>query len=147
MGMFSSTITGLSPKTKYYYNVYAKNAVDTSVGIPANFTTESGSGSSCSLSVKKSQSPTYNGNEATVYGKITSDCEITRWGIVVGVSNSSPSLDNYDAIQNNDGSPYSNDISVTITGIPSLTTIYYRFYVVNSQNKVAYSESDYLIVY
>lgn len=149
MGMFSSTITALSPKTKYYYNVYAQNAVGISYGIPANFTTESGSGSgsSCSLSVKKSKAPTYNGNEATVYGKITSDCEIIRWGIVVGLSNSSPSLDNYDAIQNYEGSPYSNDVSVTITGIPNLTMIYYRFYVVNSQNKVAYSESDFLLVY
>ncbi len=149
MGMFSSTITGLSPKTKYYYNVYAQNGVDISYGIPNNFTTESGSGSgtSCSQSVKISQPPTYSGNEATVYGKITSDCEITRWGIVVGLSNSSPSLDNYDAILNNDGSPYSNDISLSITNIPSLTMIYYRFYIVNSQNKVAYSASDYLIVY
>lgn len=146
-GMFSSTITGLSPKTKYYYNVYAKNAVDISYGIPANFTTESGSGSSCSQSVKISQPPTYNGNEATVYGRITSDCEITRWGIVVGLSNSAPSLDNYDAILNNNGSPYSNDISLTVTDIPSLTMIYYRFFVVNSQNKVAYSESNYLVVY
>ena len=38
-GAFTSSITGLSPNTKYYVNAYATNSVGTSYGTETNFTT------------------------------------------------------------------------------------------------------------
>jgi len=144
-GQFSCELTNLEPSTKYYARAYAKNmngpAYDnTSI----NFKTSNGT-----PAVTIAQQPTYNGSTATVYGRITSDggANITNYGVVYSTVNSNPSIDSYQAVQMEEGAPITNDFTFTVTNVPSGTMIYYRFFVVNSLEKIAYSSSGYLLNY
>ena len=144
-GQYNCELTGLTPSTKYYARAYAKNANGTVYDYTSiNFKTANGT-----PAVTIAQQPTYNGNTATVYGRITSDggADITNYGVLYSTVNSSPSIEpgNYQAAQMEEGAPITNDFSFTVTGLPSGTMVYYRFFVVNSLDKIAYSTSSYLI--
>ena len=147
-GEYSCELTGLDPSTTYYARAYA---INTSSSEPAyddyniKFKTTDGM-----PSVIISQQPTYNGNNATIYGKITSDggVDIVYYGAVLSRTNTQPSIDDREVIINQEGNPSSNDITFTLNNIPSGTMLYYRFYVVNSLANVAYSPSSgYVVCY
>ena len=145
-GQFSCTLTGLTPSTNYYARAFAQNSSGggPSYGTSVSFKTTNGK-----PSVTIAQQPTYSGNNATVYGRITSDggADITEYGVVVSRITSSPSIDNYEMIANDTGAPISNDFTFTLTNLPTNTMIYYSFYVINSLGKVAHSSSGYVITY
>lgn len=144
IGQFSCEITNLDPSTTYYARAYARNANGIAYGSAISFKTTNGM-----PAVTISQQPTYNGNSATVYGQITSDggADILYYGVVLSRVSQSPSIDNREAILTEEGAPITNNISFTITNIPSGSMFYYRFYVVNSLAKVAYSSSGYIMGY
>ena len=143
-GQFNCQLTGLTPSTKYYYCAYAKNANGVAYGSSLNFTTTNGM-----PSIIITQSPTYSGNDATLYGRITSDggANIEYYGVVYSRSNTQPTIENREAIQYQEGAPFTDDFTFSVTNVPSGTMIYYRFFVVNTLAKVAYSSSDYILKY
>lgn len=144
-GQYNCNLTGLSPSTKYYARAYARNINGIEYDYAAiNFTTTNGM-----PSIIISQQPAYNGSNVTVYGQITSDggADIEYYGVVISRTNSQPSIDNKEGILYQEGNPITNDISFNFTNLPSGTMIYYRFFVVNTLAKVAYSSSSYLLYY
>ena len=144
-GQYSCELTDLEPATKYYARAYAINASGTAYDYSSiDFKTTSGM-----PAISIAQQPTYSGNNATLYGKITSNggVNIKEYGVVLGLTNQTPSIDNYDAIISDTGNPISNDITFNVINIPSGKMIYYRFFVINELNKVAYSSSGYIMTY
>lgn len=143
-GQYNCELTNLNPSTTYYACAYAKNTNDITYGSPINFKTSNGM-----PTITIARQPTYSGNNATLYGKITSNggVDIKEYGVVLGKTNQTPSIDNYDAIISDTGNPISNEITFDIINIPTGTMIYYRFFVINELNKVAYSSSSYILVY
>ena len=142
-GQYNCELTNLTPSTKYYARAYAKNENGLEYDYTSiNFTTTNGM-----PAIKISQQPTYSGNSATVYGLITSDggANIVRYGVVISRTNSQPSIENNEGSIDEEGQPMTNDISYTFTSIPTATMFYYRFYVMNSIGKIAYSSSGYVI--
>ncbi len=142
IGQFNCELTNLSPSTTYYVRAYAKNTNGIVYGTAISFKTTNGM-----PSVRILQQPTYNGNNATLYGEITSNggADIEYYGVVYGRTNSMPSIENKDAIQYLEGNPLSNTITFNVTNIPSGAMIYYRFFVVNSLANTAYSSTGYIL--
>ncbi len=145
IGQFNCVLTGLNPSTKYYARAYAVNAN----GIVYDYTSINFKTSNGMPSVTIAQQPTYSGSTATIYGRITSDggANITNYGVVYSTVNTTPSIDNYQAVQMEEGAPITNDFTFTVTNVPSGTMIYYRLFVVNSLDKIAYSSGGYLLNY
>lgn len=144
-GQYNCELTGLTPSTKYYARAYAKNANGIVYDNTAiNFTTTNGM-----PSIVITQQPTYNGSDATLYGRITSDggANIEYYGVVYSRSNTQPTIENREAIQYQEGAPFTDDFTFSVTNVPTGTMLYYRFFVVNSLAKVAYSSSGYLLRY
>lgn len=144
-GQYNCELTGLTPSTKYYARAYAKNANGIVYDNTAiNFTTTNGM-----PSIIITQEPTYNGSDATLYGRITSDggANIEYYGVVYSRSNTQPTIENREAIQYQEGAPFTDDFTFSVTNVPTGTMLYYRFFVVNSLAKVAYSSSGYLLRY
>ena len=141
-GQYSCNLTNLEPSTTYYACAYAENTNGITYGTYISFKTSNGM-----PKVSILQQPTYSGKNATVYGEITSDggADIVYYGVVISRTNTMPSIENKESILNNEGAPITNNITFTFTNVPSMTMIYYRFYVVNSLAKVAYSDSGYLL--
>lgn len=146
-GQFSCQLTNLNPSTKYYARAYAINEN----GISYDYTNVTFTTSNGMPAITIAQQPTYSGSTATVYGRITSDggANITHYGVVYSTVNSSPGIEsgNHQLAQMEEGAPITNDISFTVINVPTGTMIYYRFFVVNSLDKIAYSSSGYLISY
>lgn len=142
IGQFNCELTNLSPSTTYYARAYAKNVNGIIYGSAISFKTTNGMPA---VSILKS--PTYNGNSATLYGEITSTggVDIEYYGVVYSRTNSMPSIENKDAIQFLEGNPLSSTITFNVTNIPSGTMLYYRFFVVNSLAKTAYSSTGSLV--
>lgn len=142
IGQFNCELTNLSPSTKYYARAYAKNANGIAYGTSINFKTTDGM-----PAVRILQQPTYNGNNATLYGEITSNggVDIEYYGVAYSRTNTMPSIENKEAIQYLEGNPLSSTITFNVTNIPSGAMIYYRFFVVNSLGKTAYSSAGYIM--
>ena len=142
-GKFSCTVYGLDSHTKYYFNVYARNAIGITYGIPKYATTKDDA-----YFINIYQPPTYSANNATIYGKIDadSDAEIVRYGVVYSTSNQSPSLEDNDKIQEVKGEPHSDIITFEAQQTSDNTMVYYRFYIV-TPTKIMYSLPGNIIRY
>ncbi len=142
-GEYSCELTNLSPSTKYYVTAYAKNKNGIVYGTPIKFTTTDGMPSISIL-----QLPSYGiNNDATVYGKInsTGGVNVEFYGVVFSFTNRLPSIESKDAVIYDEGNPLSNTLTYKVNGIPDGSIIYYRFFIVNSLAKIAYSETGTLV--
>ena len=132
-GVFTSTMTGLSPNTQYYVRAYATNGVGTGYGNEVTFTTVS----SVSLpSVTTSPVSTIMYHAASCGGNVISDggATVTGRGVCWSTSHNPTIADNHTT----DGTGTGNFIS-NITGLSASTTYYIRAYAINSVG-VAYGE-------
>ena len=143
-GQYSCQLVDLEPSTRYYACAYAKNKNGIAYGTPINFKTTDGMPS---ISILKQ--PTYNGQDATLYGQInsTGGVDVVYYGVVLGITNTMPSIENRDAISYAEGNPISNTITFNIKNIPAGSMLYYRFFVVNSLAQVAYSSTGYITAF
>lgn len=140
-GQYSCELTDLEPSTRYYACAYVTNVNGTAYGDPISFTTTDGMPSVAIL-----KEPTYVGDDATVYGKILSDggADIEYYGVLYSLKNTMPSIENHDGRSVQEGNPLTDVITYNLNNIPSGTVVYYRFFVVNSLAKIAYSTTGYV---
>ncbi len=128
-GAFTATITGLSPKTKYYLRAYAINQNGTSYGESRNKTTTSGL-----PSVITNESYESGLDYLVISGSASSESSapITRKGVCWSI-NSNPSVNDGVVVANTSTASF----SCRIDGLQSGTTYYCR----------AFAENSYGIVY
>lgn len=129
-GTFNSTLTDLSPNTKYYVRSYAVNSVGTSYGNEVSFTT---SYADVVLSTGSINNITHN--TATCNASITSKGghTITEKGFCWGAS-SKPTLSNNSITS----SSTSDTFSANISGLSESTTYHIRAYVKTEDGKTFY---------
>ena len=133
IGVFTSTMTGLSPNTQYYVRAYATNGVGTEYGNGVTFTTAS----PVSLpTVTTSPVSTITYHAASCGGNVISDggLPVTSRGVCWSTSHNPTIAENHTT----DGTGTGNFIS-NITGLSASTTYYVRAYAINSVG-VAYGE-------
>jgi len=126
-GSFSSSVTGLTPKTTYYVRAYATNSWGTVYGSQVSFTT----GQEMSVATVVTAAATnVTSTGAIVAGNVVSDgnAAVTERGIVYGTVQG-PTIANK-KISNGTGI---GSFSVNIGGLNSATTYYVRAYAMNSQ--------------
>jgi hypothetical protein len=136
-GIFTDTITGLSPYTTYYYRAYAINAIDTSYGNPDSFTTPG------LATVVNSGKANISYTSATLKGSISADgrAAVTASGIVASTSQD-PGITDADAII-----MYTSPVTAmgafqqTFTGLSHSTTYYFRAFATNMAG-TSYSSQD-----
>jgi uncharacterized protein (TIGR02145 family) len=125
-GVFTSSLTGLTPATLYYVRSYATNAIGTSYGAEISFTT---------LAVAPTLAATtaasaITGTTATSGGNITTDggSAVTARGIVWGTAaNPTTAL----STKTTDGTG-SGTFTSSLTGLTPATTYYVRSYATNA---------------
>lgn len=126
-GIFSSTLTGLTPNTLYYLRAYATNSSETTYGNEVSFKTNI----AYSLATVTTGSATrITSRNAVLGGEVLSDGNSTVFerGICYN-TNQHPTLDNY-KVQMGSGTGTFSD---TLTGLIPCTTYYARAYAINSQ--------------
>lgn len=126
-GVFSNTITGLTPNTTYYARAYAINSKGTAYGSQVTFKTII----SITLATLSTTVPTIlTNNSATMGGTITDDgnATVTDRGICYATTQNPTTANNKVSMGNGIGA-----FSNTITGLVVNTTYYVRAYAVNSQ--------------
>lgn len=125
VGTFTSSITGLSPATSYFYRAYATNSNGTSYGSQNTFTT---SANLPTLTTTSISSITLT--SALSGGNITSDggSSVTARGVIWSTSpNPTVSL----STKTNNG-PGTGSFTSSITSLSGNTTYYVRSYATNS---------------
>jgi len=139
-GIFSSSITGLTSATLYYYRAYATNSNGTAYGTQLTFTT---SASLPSLTTSPVSSITLTSGVSG--GNISSDggASITARGVVWSTS-VNPTIDLITKTNNGTGL---GAFSSNITGLTQNTTYYVRAYATNSAgtqygNQVTFTTSS-----
>lgn len=129
-GTFNSTLTNLSPNTKYYVRSYAVNSVGTSYGNEVSFTT---SYADVVLSTGTIDNITHN--TATCNASITykGGHTITERGFCWGLSSNPTMSDNYIVSTSN-----SDTFSANITELSESTTYHIQAYVKTENGKTFY---------
>jgi uncharacterized protein (TIGR02145 family) len=135
-GVYTNTITGLTPGTLYYVRSYATNSVGTSYGAQTSFTTLntptiSGTASATSIS----------SSTATLSGTITADggASITTRGLVYGTS----SLSSTFSVTSGTGT---GTYTINLTGLNPATTYYVRSFATNSVGTVYGTETSFTTI-
>ena len=123
-GTYTSTIWGLSPKTKYYYRAYATNSEGTGYGYEYSFTTTSYPPTLTTTAISSITT-----TSASSGGNITSDggSNVTTRGICWS-SSPNPTTYNYRTYNGTGTGAYTSSIS----GLSSGTTYYVRAFATNS---------------
>ena len=135
-GLFSVALSGLNYNTTYYYRTYAKNSVNSNVsyGTPScNFTTNN----LPPPTVLNNCSPSaISTTTANVSGSISNDggAQITASGICYSFNNTNPTIGGLGCQTISAPTLGVGNFSVSITGLISNTTYYYRTYAKNSAN-------------
>jgi len=124
-GVFTSTITGLTPATLYYVRAYATNSAGTAYGNEVTFTT----GSVMAGVVTTTAITTFTNNSAVSGGNITSNGggTITASGVCWSTSHNPAITDSHTTEAATTGSFTSN-----LTGLSEGSVYYVRAYVTNS---------------
>ena len=125
IGVFSSTLTGLSPSTTYYVRAYATNSAGTAYGNQVSFTTTAVSLPTVSTSAVTSITST----TAISGGNVTDDggSSVTAKGVCWSTSTGPTTSDNTTSNGTGLGSFTSN-----LSGMSPGTTYYVRAYATNS---------------
>ncbi|NLJ43629.1 MAG: hypothetical protein GX431_08210 [Bacteroidales bacterium] len=124
-GSFTSTITGLSPNTTYYYRAYATNSAGTAYGVENHFTTSPVTVPEVSTSSVTSVGLT----TASSGGNVTNDngAQVTERGICYNTTGNPTISDT--KIPSGTGT---GTFSVNLTGLTSGTVYYLKAYAINS---------------
>ena len=124
IGLFSSSITGLTAKTTYYIRAYATNGEGTGYGNEVNFTTLATVPSITTTAVSAIKTTT-----STSGGNITSDggAAVIARGVCWSISHDPTTAGNKTTDSNDAGSFTSN-----LSGLLANTTYYVRAYAINS---------------
>jgi uncharacterized protein (TIGR02145 family) len=125
-GVFSSSITGLSPNTPYYVRAYASNSAGTAYGNQVNFTT----GNNGAIpTIQSKPVTTITQNSAVSGGEITSQgsAAVEARGVCWSTSPNPTISGNY----TNDGSG-TGSFTSSITGLAPNTTYYLKAFATNS---------------
>jgi len=132
-GVYTSTITGLTPGTLYYVRSYATNSVGTSYGAQTNFTTLNTATISATASATSITSST-----ATIGGTITADggAVVTVRGVVYGTSSGSAT---YSVTSGTGTGTY----TIGLTGLNPATTYFVRSFATNSVGTVYGTETNF----
>lgn len=143
-GIFSSSITGLTPGSTYYIRAYATNSMGTAYGNQISTTTTTG------LPVLTTSILTVvDGGAIVAYGNITSDGgnPVIARGICWS-TNPSPTI--ADSKNTYGGPAGSGGFSISMIGLIPVTTYYFRAYATNSMgtaygNQIVFSTAQVFI--
>lgn len=127
-GIFTSSMTGLTASTTYYYRAYATNSAGTAYGLTMSFLTNAITTPTISLTTSASS---ITQNTATSGGTISSDggSSITVRGICWSSSTSSPTVSL--STKTTDGTGIGTFTS-SMSGLTASTSYYVRAYATNS---------------
>ena len=137
-GLFTCSMTNLSPNTKYYFRAYAINRMGVSYGSTKSFTTLATGGSITKPIVKTNSAGSITATGATCGGNVTSDggSSIIRRGICWSTSSNPEENTSQTAYHNNNTT---GSFSLDITGLSPNTTYHFRAFAVNEKG-VGYGE-------
>lgn len=127
IGVFSKTLSGLSPNTTYYVKAYATNSVGTSYGDILSFKT----GLAAQSPTVRTSAPTIiTSNSATLGGNVTSigSSPVLERGVVYATT-TNPTISNTKITSVNGTGAF----SVNATNLTANTTYYVKAYAINSQ--------------
>jgi len=127
IGVFTSTLTGLTVSTMYYVRAYATNSVGTAYGNEVSFSTSSSSTALATVTTTSVSSVTSTG--ASTGGNVTSDggAPVMARGVAYGTSQS-PTTSNI-TTSNGTGTGV---FTSTLTGLTVSTLYYIRAYATNN---------------
>ena len=129
-GEFVTTITGLSPSTKYYLRAWATNSEGTAYSSQVEFITLAGTAAVTTAEVTGiTEDSAVSGGEVTDDGGV----EVTARGVVWSIAEE-PDIDGNDGITE-DGNG-SGEFTSELTGLLPATTYYVRAYATNSAGTV-----------
>jgi hypothetical protein len=130
-GIFTSSITGLTANTKYFYRAYATTSVTTSYGSELNFTSLPNA-----PIVGAGTTPLSNGFTANWTAPIAMGAETFSYTLEVDDDNS------FGSINFSQANISSATLSLAVTGLQASTTYYYRVKAVNATGASAYSATS-----
>jgi uncharacterized protein (TIGR02145 family) len=134
-GIYTSILTGLSPRTTYYVRAYATNSSGTHYGNQVNFTTQSARQSIPIPipipTISTSPVVSITQNSAVSGGNVTADggAAVTSRGVVWSTSQNPTIASNSGRTTNGNGTGIYTSI---LTGLSPRTTYYVRAYATNS---------------
>jgi hypothetical protein len=140
VGSFTSSLSLLTPGTKYYLRAYATNSEGTSYGTQVSFTT----GAILTATVQTTSVSSITGTTAVSGGTITSDGggSVTAKGVCWALTTNPTTSNN----KTSDGSGSGNFTS-NITGLTPATTYYVRGYAINSAGTAYGNEVSFTTAY